>query len=230
MTMSLHSGSSSIFDAGALVAMAAGGAPSRSNAELIEWAMAVLADAERRIANLQARIDYLEGLSVTDELTGLFNRRGIVSQLGRALASARRGGPRGALLICDLDGFKEVNDRHGHAGGDEVLRRVARIFALHLRRSDMAARLGGDEFALLLIGASEEGAAEKAATLRQLIGDGRFVYEGAEMRVTASIGCAFFTGAESEDDLIHCADMEMYADKRRPRPPERRGRPRLAVV
>src|ERR1700688_3292270 len=75
---------------------------------VVDWAIATVTEAEHRVAALQARIEYLEGLSVTDELTGLLNRRGFLSHLDRALATARRGGPHGVLMMCDLDGFKQI--------------------------------------------------------------------------------------------------------------------------
>ncbi|MBV8888796.1 MAG: GGDEF domain-containing protein [Alphaproteobacteria bacterium] len=203
--------------------------PQREPAKLASLALAMVAEAEKRIANLQARIDYLEALSTTDELTGLFNRRGFANQLDRALATARRGGPQGALLVCDLDRFKAVNDGHGHPAGDEVLRQVARLLAGQVRQTDAVARLGGDEFAVLLVGASEAGARQKAAMFRQLIGDGPFIHETAELSVGVSIGCAFYTGAECSEALFRRADKAMYANKRSarrmPRP-----RPRLAVA
>ena len=229
--MSLHSSPPATVDAASLAAMmAASPQTQHDNAQLVDWALSALADAEARMANLQARIEYLEGLSVTDDLTGLFNRRGFASQLSRALASARRGGPHGALLICDLDGFKDINDRYGHAAGDEVLRQIGRLLSLHVRRTDAVARLGGDEFALLLVGASERGAAEKAAGFRRLIGGSQFMHEEAEMAVAVSIGCAYYAGEEGEDELFRRADAAMYSDKRRARQSERRNRPRLAVA
>ena len=120
---------------------------------VLDWAMATVAEAEQRLATLQARIEYLESLSVTDELTGLQNRRGFLVQLDRTLATARRGGPHGILMLCDLDGFKQINDRYGHLVGDEVLCQIGSLLARHVRRSDTVARLGGDEFAVLLVGA-----------------------------------------------------------------------------
>jgi len=228
--MSMHSSAPEGVDAAALAAMMAAG-PLRvgDNEQLVDWALTALADAEARMANLQARINYLESLSVTDELTGLFNRRGFANHLSRALAAARRGGPRGALLACDLNGFKAINDRYGHAAGDEVLRQVGQLLSLHVRRTDAAARLGGDEFALLLVGASERGALDKAAGFRGLISASRFQHEAVEMSVAVSIGCAYYTGDESEDELFRRADAAMYVDKRaQPHPP--RPRPRLAVA
>ena len=77
---------------------------------LLDWALAAAAAAEQRIADLEERLAYLEGLSVTDELTAVLNRRGFGLELTRAIAAASRGGPRGVLIVCDLDGFKAVND------------------------------------------------------------------------------------------------------------------------
>jgi diguanylate cyclase (GGDEF)-like protein len=182
---------------------------------------AALAAAEARIANLQARIDYLESLSVTDELTGLLNRRGFTNEIERALAGARRSGQHGALLICDLDGFKAINDRYGHSSGDAVLRAVGRQLLRHVRRTDAVGRIGGDEFALLLVGASRSGSEQKIDALRRLIHETRIVNDGDEMSVGISIGGSFYTGAEEESELFHRADQAMYADKQRA---HRRGR------
>jgi diguanylate cyclase (GGDEF)-like protein len=171
-------------------------------------------DAEKRMARLQARIDYLEGLSVTDELTGLLNRRGFAAQLDRALAAGRRTGQGGAMLIADLDGFKEVNDRFGHAAGDDLLRQVARLLSERVRRTDAVARLGGDEFAILLVGATEKGTENKAALLKSLIADTPFVVGAEQVKVAVSIGFAFYGNGETEDELFRQADMAMYAAKR----------------
>ena len=90
------------------------------------WALSVAAAADQRVAELEARLAYLEDLAVTDELTGALNRRGFLMEFSRAIDAARRGGPQGVLIICDLDGFKTVNDRLGHAFGDDVLRQLGR--------------------------------------------------------------------------------------------------------
>ena len=92
---------------------------------LLERALMYAAQAEQQIASQNERIEYLQGLSFTDELTGLFNRRGFSEQLKRTLASARRYGHTGMLIYCDIDQFKEFNDAHGHCARDAVLRHVA---------------------------------------------------------------------------------------------------------
>ncbi len=182
---------------------------------VLDWAMATVAQAEERLAALQARIEYLEGLSVTDELTGLLNRRGFLAQLERAIAAARRGGPHGALMICDLDGFKAINDRHGHLVGDDVLCQTAELLAHHVRRADTVARLGGDEFAILLVGAHLVAARRKAQTLAQLVAATAIVAGGCQISLRVSFGLTPYSGDESEEELLNRADMAMYGQKRR---------------
>lgn len=173
---------------------------------LLDWAQAVNAAANRRVATLEARLAYLETQVVSDELTGLLNRRGFLSVFARANAAAKRGSAGGVLVVCDLDGFKQVNDQRGHAEGDELLRRLGNIFRRKTRKMDAAARLGGDEFALMMVGVSVATARRKCQWLERVFGT---------MGVGASFGLAAFDGEESEDTIMHRADMAMYADKRR---------------
>jgi diguanylate cyclase (GGDEF)-like protein len=182
---------------------------------VLDWAMATVAQAEQRLAALQARIEYLEGLSVTDELTGLLNRRGFLAQLERAIASARRGGPHGVLMICDLDGFKAINDRHGHLVGDDALCQTAELLAQHIRRADTVARLGGDEFAVLLVGAHLVAARRKAQALAQLVAATSVTVGTCQFSLRVSFGLAAYSGEESEEELLNRADMAMYGQKRR---------------
>ena len=117
---------------------------------LLERALMYAAQVEQQIATQNERIEYLQGLSFTDELTGLFNRRGFSEQLKRTPASARRYGHTGVLIYCDIDGFKDFNDLYGHCAGDAVLRHVASILENALREIDTVARLGRDEFAMIV--------------------------------------------------------------------------------
>jgi diguanylate cyclase (GGDEF)-like protein len=182
---------------------------------VLDWAMATVAEAEQRVVALQARIEYLEGLSVTDELTGLLNRRGFLAQLDRAIATARRGGPLGVLMICDLDDFKAINDRHGHLVGDDALCQTAEILAQNVRRTDTVARLGGDEFSILLIGAHLIAARRKAHALAQLVAATPIASGKWQFNLGVSFGLAAYTGHESEEELLNRADMAMYGQKRR---------------
>jgi diguanylate cyclase (GGDEF)-like protein len=182
---------------------------------VLDWAVATVAQAEERVAALQARIKYLEGLSVTDELTGLLNRRGFLAQLDRALAAARRGGPHGVLMICDLDGFKAINDGYGHLIGDEALCQTASLLARNIRRADTVARLGGDEFAVLLVGAHLVAARRKAQALAQIVAANAITVDNHQFKLRVSFGLAAYSGEEPEDELMNRADIAMYGQKRR---------------
>jgi diguanylate cyclase (GGDEF)-like protein len=181
---------------------------------LLDWALAAAAAAEQRIADLEERLAYLEGLSVTDELTAVLNRRGFSLELTRAIAAASRGGPRGVLIVCDLDGFKAINDLYGHRAGNEVLRQIADGLRRRVRKNDVVGRLGGDEFALLLIGASVANARRKCASLARDLASSPPSLEGAAIPLSASFGLAEYDGSEDMEALLHRADMAMYAQKR----------------
>src|SRR5215216_2317798 len=113
----------------------------------------LLGEIERLQAALraeQARTKELEASAETDALTGVFNRRGFERELKRSLAYVKRYWTRAALMYVDLDRFKPVNDRHGHAAGDAILQAVGAVLTGAVRASDTVARLGGDEFGLIL--------------------------------------------------------------------------------
>jgi diguanylate cyclase (GGDEF)-like protein len=182
---------------------------------LVDWALATVAAAEERLAALQARVTYLESLSITDELTGLLNRRGFLTELEKALATAKRGGTPGVLMLCDLDGFKLVNDRFGHNAGNDTLRDFAQLMAGKIRRNDTIGRLGGDEFGIILAGASITNARRKAQALSRLVAGTAFRWEGKKIQLGVSFGLAPFGGRETQEQLLHSADLAMYAEKRR---------------
>jgi diguanylate cyclase (GGDEF)-like protein len=157
-----------------------------------------------------------EHLSEHDALTGLPNRMRFLRKLG-ALLCGRAEGAAVAVLFIDLDGFKPVNDRHGHAAGDHVLRVVAERVRGTIRSSDLAARLGGDEFVVALPLAQQQGAGivERVSTaLRATICE-PILFNGQLLRVTASIGAACSPAdGDSAEALLHAADQHMYQHKR----------------
>jgi len=165
----------------------------------------------------------LELLSRSDPLTGVFNRRRFDEALEAQLAYTRRYGRGGALLIVDLDRFKQINDEFGHAAGDEALRAVARVLAANLRQSDtlgrgaggLVARLGGDEFALLLPEADAAGAEAVAARLVDALAASPLEIDGREIRLGISIGVATFdeNGCPPAEELLAAADRAMYVVK-----------------
>jgi diguanylate cyclase (GGDEF)-like protein len=159
----------------------------------------------------------LRHLADHDDLTGLINRRRFQEELQRHLAEGRRYGLTGALLVLDLDGFKEVNDNHGHSAGDRVLCAVADSLRSRLRESDIVARLGGDEFAVLL---PRETPAEAELVCRSLENAiPAEVSTPGDERIEVSVGFApFVESVESVDDVLAAADASMYAAKHgRPR-------------
>src|SRR5258706_6192700 len=109
---------------------------------LLHRALAYAAVTEQRLASQAEQLAYLESLVATDDLTGLLNRRGFIKALDQMLARARRFGETGMMLYIDLDDFKSVNDRLGHAAGDEALREVARVLSATVREGDVASRIG----------------------------------------------------------------------------------------
>ena len=149
--------------------------------------------------------------AVTDELTGLANRRRLLTRLD---AASTGGGPH-ALVLLDLNHFKEINDTLGHPVGDELLRRLGPRLAGTARQSETVARLGGDEFAVLLPGVATEAEALRAAN-RVLAGLlGAFVIDGLTLFVTASAGVALAPQHGGDGPtLLRCADVAMYQAKR----------------
>ena len=153
-------------------------------------------------------------LAERDELTGLYNRRRFHEELGRMLADAERRGSRLGLLAFDLDGFKPINDSFGHQAGDEVLVRLAVELGRTVRRNETLFRVGGDEFALLVPEGSAEGLRELAHRLVETVAAMRFVFDGREAAVTASVGIARFPdNAREGEALVAAADEALYRAK-----------------
>ena len=152
------------------------------------------------------------GLAQTDELTGVLNRRGFFERVARMRPPARQG----ALVLMDIDRFKSVNDTHGHAVGDEVLRWFARTVRTFMRRDDLLVRMGGEEFCLLLPGFDERAAHGIAERIREEFESRSVATTSAgPLRVTASFGVAPFAPADGGLDFrLRQADEALYAAKR----------------
>lgn len=182
---------------------------------ILSHALTYAAVTESRLIELNARVAQLEALAVTDHLTGLLNRRGFDEVLRRNLLSAARHEEAGILAFIDLDGFKRINDRHGHAFGDEVLRTVGRYLQHNIRATDYAARLGGDEFAILFVRAEQAPARERARSVVRGINRLSLAYGRHTITTKASLGLAFYDGNSDAGELVSRADRAMYADKNR---------------
>ncbi len=157
----------------------------------------------------------LQELAATDPLTGLANRRTLMGSLDREFRRSQRNAAPLALVMADLDKFKDVNDAYGHLQGDRVLAAVAEIFRNHLRPYDLAARFGGEEFCLLLPETSLEEAAKVGQRVRQAVAAQTFNGPLAPLRLTVSLGAAVFPGRgiATAEDLIRMADQALYQAK-----------------
>jgi diguanylate cyclase (GGDEF)-like protein len=158
-----------------------------------------------------------EALSVTDDLTSLYNSRYLNQVLRRESKRASRNGQPLSLLFIDLDGFKAVNDAHGHLCGSRTLVEAAAVIRASARETDVVARFGGDEFALILPDTGAEGAFAVGERIRERLAAHQFLaVDGLNIRLTASVGVATLPdGANSSDDLMHAADAAMYQVKDR---------------
>jgi diguanylate cyclase (GGDEF)-like protein len=158
------------------------------------------------------RVQRAEALSVTDDLTQLYNSRYLSQVLRRETKRASRSGRPLSLLFVDLDGFKGINDRHGHLFGSRALVEAAAVIRLSARETDMVARFGGDEFALILPDTGSEGAAAVGDRVRDRIAAFRFLRgDGLDIHLTVSVGVATLPDvAASADGLIQAADEAMY--------------------
>jgi diguanylate cyclase (GGDEF)-like protein/PAS domain S-box-containing protein len=168
--------------------------------------------------NITERLHYQEQLidmAERDPLTGLRNRRRFELDVADQVHRAHRYGEVAALAMIDLNGFKKINDVHGHRLGDKFLKVVANALRCRLRETDMIARIGGDEFAILMPYARLETGTSVSEGLRVLISECSVAAaDGSELRVTASIGCVEITSdTTNEESVIGEVDRRMYADK-----------------
>ena len=193
--------------------------PEQARRLLRMFAMLVARQVERDRLLLRLRAERHEfaTAAMTDALTGLPNRRALTEAMTRALANAARGGTSLAVAFVDLDGFKDVNDRFGHEGGDRFLVQLARRWRDGLRDGDLVARIGGDEFVILAFATGahpDEDAEALRARVAALttgvfdLGDADLVYEGA------SVGAVVATGIDEDAAaVLRRADRAMYAAK-----------------
>jgi diguanylate cyclase len=180
--------------------------------------VALLAEANARLSEREAQheqdIAKVRHFAYHDELTGLPNRALLLDRLNQALVRATRQQKHLALLLLDLDGFKGINDRLGHAAGDRLLQRVAERLLSSVRGGDTVCRYGGDEFVLLLPEVEDQKHAFKVAQKISARLAKPYRVDDHSIAVTASIGVAVYpVDAVSQDDLIKQADAAMYRAK-----------------
>ncbi len=192
--------------------------PERNNGASLEAARAALKSARRTAAtirNLQARLVELEASSRTDGLTGVLNRRSFEIAFAGILASARRYREGGIIAFIDLDNFKAVNDTHGHAAGDALLRQAGRLLSAQIRESDIVGRVGGDEFAVVLSRSRSHEGIQRAHSLEAALNAASISWNGDALPIRASFGIQVFAPDDDAAAILARADEAMYRNKRR---------------
>ncbi len=171
--------------------------------------------------SLKHALEKKHHLAMTDALTGVYNRRYLIRHLGRELKRAQRFGGDVSLLLVDVDHFKHINDNHGHAVGDQVLKMITRqMVQCFQRETDWCARLGGDEFAMVLEGTKVADARACAEKVRQTIGRGSIDNSAISVHISVSIGVAGLDNIADRNSatvqtLMHNADENLYISKSR---------------
>jgi len=183
--------------------------------ELISEVLSFAASAEVRMAEQEQRILQLEHLSESDELTGIRNRRGFTKDLAIRLSSAARYQETGVVGFLDMDNFKQINDSHGHAAGDAMLRHMARMLTKAIRPTDIVARLSGDEFGIVLTQCSEKEGRARVRMIQRLVNDSQLLIEGRWIGTRCSAGCAPYGPGSDMQSILEAADQSMYRDKER---------------
>jgi diguanylate cyclase (GGDEF)-like protein len=178
-----------------------------------DGARATIRRLRRELAQARKQIEELQASAELDFLLGIYNRRGFQRELDRAIAYIKRYHASGALIVLDVDRLKPINDRFGHAAGDQVLQAVVATIAHQVRASDVIGRLGGDEFGLLLWNLSETDARVKAAALEQAVDQLSFVFSGHTVGAGASAGVAILDGHADAARAFEEADRAMYVRK-----------------
>lgn len=169
---------------------------------------------QSQLQAIQSLQDQLTEQANRDPLTGLYNRRYLTTALQREIDACAREGATLALLLIDLDLFKQINDRHGHAAGDDVLCQISALLLQSMRPSDICCRYGGEEFLLVLPGMGLQTAVERAQALRQQVAERRWLAEGQPIGVTLSVGVACAHNARvAPAALIDMADRALYQAK-----------------
>jgi diguanylate cyclase (GGDEF)-like protein len=180
----------------------------------------LMADVQYAINNLDETIRSLEGLSATDHLTGLLNRRQAEKLLAEETARVRRGAETLTLGVVDVNKFKHINDIYGHQAGDACIKHVADVIGRNIRQSDWLARWGGDEFILVLRDANPF--AQTETLLQRIVRDLKDspmrLPTGEELTLSVTVGASRYSGEEDLRELMARADEAMYEAKREGRP------------
>jgi len=170
---------------------------------------------KRELDHTRARLDEMERVADRDHLLPILNRRAFVRELTRHISLAVRYATPASLIYFDLDGFKAINDTHGHACGDAMLEHFAEVLLAHVRDSDTVGRLGGDEFGIILSHATHAQAQTKVQSLAERLRRDPARWQGRDISLGFSFGAFELSASDSADIAIARADQAMYAHKRK---------------
>lgn len=176
----------------------------------------------RELDQTRARLDDMSRAADEDMLLPILNRRAFVREITRFIAFAERHGTPSSVLYFDLDDFKAVNDAHGHAAGDAVLRHFSDLLANQIRDTDVLARIGGDEFGIILAHVRLDQAKKKSESLAQALRDKPPLWDGEPVKLTFACGCYELGAGQSADLAMNEADRAMYTEKRAESKPAKR--------
>jgi len=168
----------------------------------------------RELTQTRVRLDEMEKAADQDHLLPMRNRRAFIRELTRYIAFTDRYNTPASLIYFDMNLLKKVNDVHGHAAGDAVLKHFSDVLLTHVRDSDCVARLGGDEFAVLLSHANQEQALKKADQLAGALSESPTIWKGETIPVTFSYGAFELKPGDNADIAMARADEAMYAQKK----------------
>jgi diguanylate cyclase (GGDEF)-like protein len=168
----------------------------------------------RELADARKRLDEVEKTADQDALLPLLNRRAFVRELTRYIAFTGRYNTPASLIYFDLNHMKQVNDTHGHAAGDAVLRHFSDVLQGHVRDSDSVGRLGGDEFGVLLSHANQDQALKKADALAEALRDKPVTWNGEQIEVSFAYGAFELKPGDNADIAMARADEAMYRQKK----------------
>ncbi len=180
----------------------------------VEEVLLYAAEAERRLAEMDRQVKYLETLSELHSLTGVANRRGLEKFLDRTLADARRHKETGVVIFVDLDDFKSINDVHGHDTRDRMLVGVADVFSRNTRAADFVACLDGDEYVIVMPRTNSIDAESLAYKLQDILENTLFPMGDKNLKIRASFGAVAYDHTSKRSDLMCAADQAMYVQKR----------------
>lgn len=216
---------------GSVVVLSINGTPHLNEVGDIEWIVFSMQDITKTIHSqnelqqsrdqlmaknleMESLIEKLEWSSITDPLTGLYNRRFMMQKLSEELERYKRYNHQFAIVMIDIDHFKKINDQYGHDCGDMVLKEVTGVIKQQLRTNDCLVRWGGEEFLLLLPETNLEGSALMAERIRQQVEKRYIPYEENRIHVTITLGITLYSTAMTIDKAINLADKALYDGKK----------------